>query len=71
MFDFELIQNSLYVTIYDEYSVLTQMVQNEGVYFSKTWKPLQLECLHNSNNIPLPLVVRVMETILYFCLKLV
>ena len=35
MFDFELIQNSLYVTIYDEYSVFTQMVQNEGVYFSK------------------------------------
>ena len=42
MFDFELIQNSLYVTIYDEYSVLTQMVQNEGVYFSKTLKALQL-----------------------------
>ena len=36
MFDFELTQNSLYATIYDEYNVFTQVVQNEGVYFSKT-----------------------------------
>ena len=65
MFDFEPTKNSLYATIYDEYNVFTQVVQNEGVYFSKTWKPLQLECLHNSNNFLLPLVVRVMETPLY------
>ena len=36
MFDFEQTQNSLYATIYDEYNVFTQVVQNEGVYFSKT-----------------------------------
>ena len=69
MFDFKLSQNSLYATIHDEYNVFTQVVQNEGVYFSKTWKPLQLECLHNSNNFLLPLVVRVMETPLYVLLN--
>ena len=42
MFDFKPTQNSLYATIYeyatiyDEYNVFTQVVQNEGVYFSKT-----------------------------------
>ena len=65
MFDFKLTQNSLYATIYYEYNVFTQVVQNKEVYFSKTWKPLQLKCLHNSNNFLLPLVVRVMETPLY------
>ena len=65
MFDFELTQNSLYATIYDEYKVFTQVVQNEGVYFSKTWKPLELECLHNSNDFLLSLVVWVIETPLY------
>ena len=65
MFDFELTKNFLCATIYGEYNVFTQVVQNEGVYFSKTWKPLQLECLHNSNDFLFPLVVRVMETPLY------
>ena len=36
MFDFELTKNCLYATIYDEYNVFTKVVQNEGVYFSKT-----------------------------------
>ena len=66
MCNFELTQNSLYATIYDKYNVFTQVVQNEGMYFSKTLKPLQLECLHNSNIFLLPLAVRVMETPLYF-----
>ena len=42
MFDFEPTKNSLYATIYDEYNVFTQVVQNEAVCFSKIWKPLQL-----------------------------
>ena len=35
------------------------------VYFAKSWKPLQLECLQYSNDFLLPLIVRVMETPLY------
>ena len=35
------------------------------MYSAKTWKPLQFECLHNSNDFLLPVVVRVMETPLY------
>ena len=62
MFDFKLTQNFLYATIHDEYNVFTQVVQNEGMYFSKTWKPLQLECLYYSNDFLFPLVVRDMET---------